>query len=67
MKIYICYNTNDKDTFEIQVGAIKPGQNVIIVDDLIATGTAAAAGQLVEKSGGNLLEYIFLIELADLN
>ncbi|CAG8550388.1 phosphoribosyltransferase-like protein [Gigaspora rosea] len=56
------------DTFEMQVDAIKPGQNVIIVDDLIATGgTAAAAGQLVEKSGGKLLEYIFLIELADLN
>ncbi|CAG8769745.1 29640_t:CDS:2, partial [Racocetra persica] len=56
------------DTFEMQEGAIKPGQNVIIVDDLIATGgTAAAAGQLVEKSGGKLLEYIFLIELADLN
>ncbi|CAG8672391.1 14957_t:CDS:10, partial [Dentiscutata erythropus] len=56
------------DTFEMQVDAIKPGQNVIIVDDLIATGgTAAAAGQLVEKSGGKLLKYIFLIELADLN
>ncbi|CAG8467658.1 6225_t:CDS:2 [Cetraspora pellucida] len=56
------------DTFEMQVGAIKSGQNVIIMDDLIATGgTAVAAGQLVEKSGGKLLEYIFLIELADLN
>ncbi|CAG8467498.1 1179_t:CDS:2 [Scutellospora calospora] len=56
------------DTFEMQADAIKPGQNVIIVDDLIATGgTAAAAGQLVEQSGGKILEYIFMIELTDLN
>ncbi|RHZ44103.1 hypothetical protein Glove_759g17 [Diversispora epigaea] len=56
------------DIFELQKEAIKPGQNVIIVDDLIATGgTAHAAGNLVEGSGGKILEYIFIIELIDLN
>ncbi|KAK2466152.1 hypothetical protein APHAL10511_001794 [Amanita phalloides] len=40
------------DVFELQVDAIKPGQTVVIVDDLIATGgSAKAAGQLVTKLG----------------
>lgn len=52
------------DSFAIQSGAIKPGQKVLVVDDLIATGgSASAAGILVKKSGGNLLGYIFIIEL----
>ncbi|KAI0733362.1 phosphoribosyltransferase-like protein [Fomitopsis betulina] len=52
------------DSFEIQEDAIKPGQNVVVVDDLIATGgSAKAAGQLVTKLGGKVLEYIFVIEL----
>ncbi|CAG8436489.1 3844_t:CDS:10 [Diversispora eburnea] len=56
------------DVFEMQKEAIKPGQNVIIVDDLIATGgTAHAAGKLVEGSGGKILEYIFIVELIELN
>ncbi|CAG8765896.1 6832_t:CDS:2, partial [Acaulospora morrowiae] len=56
------------DIFEMEEGAIKPGQNVIIVDDLIATGgTANAAGKLVETSGGKVLEYVFVIELLELN
>ncbi|KAF9578030.1 adenine phosphoribosyltransferase [Lunasporangiospora selenospora] len=52
------------DVFEMQQDSVKPGQNVVIVDDLIATGgSAAGAQQLVEKLGGNVLEFIFLIEL----
>ncbi|ORX81762.1 putative adenine phosphoribosyltransferase [Basidiobolus meristosporus CBS 931.73] len=56
------------DEFEMSVGAIKPESNVIVVDDLVATGGSAfAAGELVKKSGGNILEYLFMIELVDLN
>jgi len=50
------------DSFDIQSGAIKEGDNVIIIDDLIATGgSASAAGELVKASGGKTLEYIFVI------
>ncbi|KAI9760667.1 MAG: hypothetical protein M4579_001531 [Chaenotheca gracillima] len=53
-----------RDFFEIQKGAVTPGQRVVIVDDLIATGgSAAAAGSLVKQSGGILAEYIFILEL----
>ncbi|KAJ9620401.1 adenine phosphoribosyltransferase [Exophiala oligosperma] len=52
------------DTFAIQADSIQPGQKVLIVDDLIATGgSASAAGTLVNKCGGTLLGYIFIIEL----
>jgi len=52
------------DTFAIQSDAIQPGQKVLVVDDLIATGgSASAAGTLIEKSGGVLLGYLFIIEL----
>ncbi|KIJ70172.1 hypothetical protein HYDPIDRAFT_104847 [Hydnomerulius pinastri MD-312] len=55
------------DSFEMQDGAIQPGQNVIIVDDLIATGgSASAAGALVKMQGGNILEYLFIVELMGL-
>jgi len=50
------------DTFEMQEGAIPHGANVIVVDDLIATGgSASAAGELVRKQGGSVLEYLFII------
>jgi adenine phosphoribosyltransferase len=53
-----------QDFFEIQKDAIQSGQKVVILDDLIATGgSAKAAGELVKLSGGNILEYIFFIEL----
>lgn len=53
-----------KDVFEMQADALSKGQSVVIVDDIIATGgSAAAAGQLVSKLGGNVLEYWFLLEL----
>ncbi|KAI8849004.1 adenine phosphoribosyltransferase [Chytridium lagenaria] len=55
------------DVFEMQVGAIKPGQNVIVIDDLIATGgSAKAAGQLVAQNKGKVAEYVFFIELTAL-
>lgn len=53
------------DTFAMQSDAIQPGQKVLVVDDLIATGgSASAAGTLVEKCGGVLLGYVFIIELS---
>ena len=52
---------------EIHKDAIKPGQRVVIVDDLLATGgTAKAAVHLVEKMGGKVECFAFVIELADL-
>lgn len=55
------------DSFAIQTNSIKPGDKVVVVDDLIATGgSAAAAGTLVKKCGGQLLGFIFIIELTGL-
>ena len=52
------------DTIEIHKDAINPGENVLIHDDLLATGgTAVAACKLVEKLGGNVAQLSFLIEL----
>ncbi|MCI8326210.1 MAG: adenine phosphoribosyltransferase [Lachnospiraceae bacterium] len=55
-------------TIEIHKDAIKPGQKVVLVDDLIATGgTMQAAAELVEELGGEVVKVIFLMELAGLN
>ena len=52
---------------EMHTDAIKPGQKVVIVDDLIATGgSAEAAAKLVEKLGGQVVKMIFVMELAGL-
>ena len=52
---------------EIQKDAIKPRQNVLIADDLIATGgSAIAAAHLIEELGGNVSGFAFVIELTDL-
>ena len=52
---------------EIHVDAIKPGQKVVIVDDLIATGgSAEAAVKLVEQLGGTVVRMVFVMELAGL-
>lgn len=55
------YGTN---TLQMQVGSIKPGQKVTIVDDLLATGgTTKAIINLVEKQGGIIDQILFVIEL----
>ena len=52
------------DSLEVHRDAIQPGQNVLIVDDLLATGgTARAAAQLVESLGGRVAGAAFVIEL----
>lgn len=57
-----------EDVMEIQEDAIKQGQNVLIVDDLLATGgTAVAAAKLVTKAGANVCGLGFVIELTELN
>ena len=59
------YGTN---TLEIHADAFKPGERVLIVDDLLATGgTAAATLRLVAKLGADVAGVAFLIELAGLN
>src|SRR6201981_2120778 len=56
------------DTLEIHADAIKPGQRVLISDDLLATGgTAAATVELVRKLGGNVVGASFAVELTFLN
>ncbi len=56
------------DRLEMHKDAILPGQKVLIVDDLLATGgTMSAAAKLVEKLGGEVVGLGFLIELKDLN
>jgi len=57
-----------KDTIEIQKDILEKGQRVIICDDLLATGgTAKAAGKLIEKVGGEITGFAFIIELTELN
>jgi len=51
-------------TVAVHIDALKPGDRVLLVDDLLATGgTAAAAAALVQKLGATILEISFLIEL----
>ena len=58
------YGTN---TVEVHADAIAPGQRVLIVDDVLATGgTAAATAALVERLGGHVAGIVVLIELAGL-
>ena len=55
------------DTVEIHADAVAKGDNVLIVDDLIATGgTAEAAIRLVERAGGNVVGCSFIIDLPEL-
>ncbi len=56
------------DTLEMHADAIQPGQNVLIVDDVLATGgTAAAVAQLVKMAQGKIAGLAFVIELEFLN
>ena len=53
---------------EMHKDSIKPGQKVVVVDDLIATGgTIEAAIKLIESLGGEVVKVLFLMELAGLN
>ena len=55
-------------TIEIHRDAIKPGQKVAVIDDLIATGgTIEAAIKMIEELGGEVVKVVFLMELAGLN
>ena len=56
-----------KAEIEIHTDSIKPGQKVVLVDDLIATGgTIEAAIRLIERLGGEVVDNLFLVELAGL-
>jgi adenine phosphoribosyltransferase len=56
------------DAMEVHTDAIAAGERLLIVDDLLATGgTALAAAKLVEKLGGSVAGFIFLVELEFLN
>ena len=53
------------DKLEMHIDAIKPGQKVVIVDDLIATGgTSKAMVELIEEAGGQVVDLVFFIELS---
>ena len=55
------------DALEIHTDSIQPGQRVLVVDDLLATGgTALATIRLVEQAGGQVVAARFAIELSDL-
>ncbi len=57
-----------ENIMEMHVDAIKKGDNILIVDDLVATGgTAKAQADLVKSRGGTVLGFCFLIELEFLN
>ncbi len=54
-------------TMEIHTDAIQPGENILIVDDLLATGgTAEASIKLIERLGGKIVACAFVIDLPDL-
>ena len=54
-------------TIEMHKDSIKPGQKVVVIDDLIATGgTIEAAIKLIEQLGGEVVKVVFLMELAGL-
>ena len=57
-----------QDTIEIQKDLVKKGERILICDDLLATGgTARASAKLIEKVGGKITGFAFIIELTELN
>ena len=68
-KIQVAYQLEyGTERLEMHTDAVRPGQRVLIVDDLIATGGSAnAARQMVEQLGGHVAGFAFLIELTFLN
>ena len=56
-----------EDSIEVHTDCIKEGDNILLIDDLIATGgTAAAAIKLIRTLGGNIIESCFIVDLPDL-
>ena len=56
-----------EDRLEIQRNSIEKDSKIIVIDDLLATGgTACAAGKLIKEAGGNLIGYVFLVEITKL-
>jgi adenine phosphoribosyltransferase len=57
-----------ENALELHVDAVGPGDRVLVVDDVLATGgTAEATGRLVARQGGDLVGYAFLVELGFLH
>ncbi|MBI5545654.1 MAG: adenine phosphoribosyltransferase [Deltaproteobacteria bacterium] len=57
-----------KDSLEMHVDAVAPGNKVLVIDDLLATGgTAEAVGRLVARQGATVAEYAFVVELSFLS
>ncbi len=57
-----------EDSLELHVDAVGPGERVLVMDDLLATGgTAEAVGRLVTRQGAELAGYSFVVELSFLN
>jgi len=57
-----------EDGLELHIDAVGPGERILVVDDLLATGgTAGAVGRLVTRQGAELVGYAFVVELAFLH
>lgn len=57
-----------KDLFQMQEDAVRPGQKVLVVDDIIATGgSAKAAADLIHQLKGEVVGYMFILEIPGLN
>ena len=57
-----------EDALEMHMDTILPGEKIIVVDDLLATGGTAEAGcKLIEQAGGIIIKVLFLVELPDLD
>ena len=56
-----------EDALEIHLDAIQPGEKIVLIDDLLATGGTAEAGcKLIEEEGGIIVKVLFLVELPEL-
>lgn len=56
-----------EDALEMHLDAINPGEKIVVIDDLLATGGTAEAGcRLIEEAGGKIIKVLFLVELPEL-